>query len=149
MTQRIAGGTVLLLLLTTADLGADEAEDKASQAIEKLGGRITRNEQADGKPVFRLRETTPRPRRGGRNRSPCVHPVGEPEAAEHSSQPPAIPLLLWPAHHNRIQQGWHLDKFGSQETDIEMLQTQIKKLDETATQHEKEYRGYLSNLSAE
>ena len=51
MTQRMTGGTVLLLVLTAVDLRADEAEEKAVKAIEKLGGKVRRDEKADGKPV--------------------------------------------------------------------------------------------------
>ena len=43
----------------------------------------------------------------------------------------------------------YLDKLGSQETEIEKLQAQIKKLDETEKQQVGEYRGYLSGLSVE
>ncbi len=50
MTLRMTGGTVLLLVLTAADLRADEAEEKAVQAVEKLGGYV-RREKADVKPV--------------------------------------------------------------------------------------------------
>ncbi len=40
MTQRMTGGSVLLLMLLTAvDMRADEAEDKAVQALEKRGAR--------------------------------------------------------------------------------------------------------------
>ncbi len=42
----------LLLVMTAGVLRADEAEDKAVKAIEKLGGMITRDEQTDGKPVI-------------------------------------------------------------------------------------------------
>ena len=43
----------------------------------------------------------------------------------------------------------YLDKLGSQETEIEKLQAQIKKLDETEKQQVSEYRGYVSGLSVE
>ncbi len=55
MTQRMAGGTVLLLVLLTAtDLRADEAEEKVVQAIQKFGGHVTRDEKTDGKHVVAL-----------------------------------------------------------------------------------------------
>jgi hypothetical protein len=43
----LAGG----LLLLAAPLLADEAEDKAVEAVEMLGGKVERNERAAGKPV--------------------------------------------------------------------------------------------------
>ena len=43
----------------------------------------------------------------------------------------------------------YLEKLGNQETDIEKLQAQIKKLDETEKQQLNDYRGYLSSLSVE
>ena len=43
----------------------------------------------------------------------------------------------------------YLDKLGDQETEIEKLQAQIKKLDETEKQQVGEYRSYLSGLSVE
>ena len=39
------------LLLTAAPLFADEAEDKAVEAVKKLGGSVTRDDKAEGKPV--------------------------------------------------------------------------------------------------
>jgi hypothetical protein len=44
-------GAALLLALTTVPVRADEAEDKAVKAIEKLGGIITRDEKVKGKPI--------------------------------------------------------------------------------------------------
>jgi hypothetical protein len=47
-------GAVLLLALVPWMTGcgrADEAEDKAAKAIEKLGGRIIRDDKAKGKPI--------------------------------------------------------------------------------------------------
>ena len=41
-----------LLLLTSLPLRADEAEDKAAQAIDKLGGAVARDLEASGKPVI-------------------------------------------------------------------------------------------------
>src|SRR6185369_4088031 len=41
----------LVLFLVSGGLRADEAEDKAVKAIEKLGGTVKRDEKADGKPV--------------------------------------------------------------------------------------------------
>jgi hypothetical protein len=50
-------GAALLLALapwTAVCIRADEAEDKAVKAIKKLGGRITRDEKAKGKPIVRV-----------------------------------------------------------------------------------------------
>jgi internalin A len=41
-----------LLLLPSAVIRADEAEDKAAAFVEKLGGTVKRDEQKAGKPVF-------------------------------------------------------------------------------------------------
>ena len=41
----------LVLVLGCAALHADSAEDRAVQAVMKWGGRITRDEEAEGKPV--------------------------------------------------------------------------------------------------
>src|SRR6266508_5028132 len=41
----------LMLILGSAVLHADPAADKAVQAVLKWGGRITRDEDAEGKPV--------------------------------------------------------------------------------------------------
>src|SRR5262245_45719606 len=40
-----------LALNTVSSTRADEAEDRAAQAVEKLGGRLTRDESKVGKPV--------------------------------------------------------------------------------------------------
>jgi hypothetical protein len=61
-THRSLTGAALLLALapwTAVCIRADEAEDKAVKAIKKLGGRITRNMNARGKPIVSvdLRET--------------------------------------------------------------------------------------------
>src|SRR5262249_21300610 len=47
-------GAALILALApwmTVSIRADEAEDRAVKAIEKLGGRIIRDEKAKGKPI--------------------------------------------------------------------------------------------------
>jgi internalin A len=46
-----AAAAILLILLIGGNLSADEAEDKAVQAVEKLGGKVARDERAQGKPV--------------------------------------------------------------------------------------------------
>ena len=43
----------------------------------------------------------------------------------------------------------YLEKFDTQETDIEKLQAQIKKLQETEKGQQKEYEGYLAALTVE
>jgi hypothetical protein len=47
-------GAALLLALMTASVRADEAEDNAVEAIEDLGGRITRDMKAQDKPIVRV-----------------------------------------------------------------------------------------------
>ena len=44
--------SVALLLVVGLPLRADEAEDRAVKAVQKLGGRIVRDEKADGKPII-------------------------------------------------------------------------------------------------
>jgi hypothetical protein len=46
-------------LCLNSPLRADDAEDKAVTFVEKLGGKVTRDEKASGKPVItaNLRET--------------------------------------------------------------------------------------------
>jgi hypothetical protein len=46
-----AAAATLLALLTGGNLPADEAEDKAVEAVEKLRGKVARGGQAQGKPV--------------------------------------------------------------------------------------------------
>jgi len=46
-----AGAVLLLSLLATAPVRGDEAEEKAVKAVEKLGGKVKRDDKADGKPV--------------------------------------------------------------------------------------------------
>ncbi len=43
----------------------------------------------------------------------------------------------------------YLNKFDSQETQIEKYQSDIKKMQETAHQQQKEFEDFLSNFSAE
>ena len=53
-THRSLTGAALLLALapwTAVCIRADEAEDKAVKAIQELGGRITRDKTAKGKPI--------------------------------------------------------------------------------------------------
>ena len=52
MKNRIPTLAGCLLLLAAAPLLADEAEDKAVATVAKLGGKVTRDEKADGKPVI-------------------------------------------------------------------------------------------------
>jgi hypothetical protein len=50
-------GAALVLALapwTAAYIRADEAEDKAVKAIEKMGGSFTRDEKAKDKPIVRV-----------------------------------------------------------------------------------------------
>jgi internalin A len=49
----LTGAALLLALapITTISVRADEAEDRAVKAIQKLGGRITRDMKAKGKPI--------------------------------------------------------------------------------------------------
>src|SRR5436190_17813763 len=42
---------LLVLVASSAAVRADEAEDKAVKFVEKLDGRVTRDEKATGKPV--------------------------------------------------------------------------------------------------
>ena len=59
-THRSLTGAALLLALvpwTAVSIRADEAEDKAVKAIEKLGGRITRDEKAKDKPTVNVNLT--------------------------------------------------------------------------------------------
>ena len=42
---------VTVALLAAPALRADEAEDRAVKAIEKLGGKVTRDDKREGKPV--------------------------------------------------------------------------------------------------
>ena len=51
MTHRLPFLAGCLLLLTAAPLLADDAEDKAVEAVKKLRGKVTRDEKAEGKPV--------------------------------------------------------------------------------------------------
>src|SRR5262249_12689304 len=44
-------GAALVLALAAVSIRADEAEDKAVEAIRKVGGRITRDEKAKGEPI--------------------------------------------------------------------------------------------------
>jgi internalin A len=49
-----ATAIVLLLALLLGGAGrADDAEDNAVKTIQKLGGRVTRDENAEGKPIVR------------------------------------------------------------------------------------------------
>jgi Leucine-rich repeat (LRR) protein len=52
----LTGAALILALATcmTASVLADEAEDKAVKAIEKLGGQYGRDEKAKGKPIVRV-----------------------------------------------------------------------------------------------
>jgi hypothetical protein len=49
----LTGAALLLALVPwmTGCVRADKAEDKAVEAIQNLGGRITRDEKAKGKPI--------------------------------------------------------------------------------------------------
>ena len=49
---RVIATAAVLIVLLAAGLRADEAEDKAVQAIKKLGGDVTRDNKAEGKPVI-------------------------------------------------------------------------------------------------
>jgi Leucine Rich Repeat (LRR) protein len=48
---------MLFLSWLAVDLRADDAADKAVQTIEKLGGRVTRDNKKDGKPVIKVELT--------------------------------------------------------------------------------------------
>jgi hypothetical protein len=52
--RSLTRGVLLLALATWAAVSvrADEAEDKAVNAIEKLDGKITRDQKAEGRPVI-------------------------------------------------------------------------------------------------
>ncbi len=52
MSRLMLCAVALVLLASTAR--ADEAEDKAVKLVEKLGGRVTRDEKAPGKPVVEV-----------------------------------------------------------------------------------------------
>ena len=55
MARKMIGGFApMLMLLAAVAVRADEAEDKAVQAIEKLGGKVTRDEKAVGRPVVEV-----------------------------------------------------------------------------------------------
>ena len=57
-THRSLTGAALVLALTpwmTVSVRADEAEDKAVKAIEKMGGIIIRNEKVKGKPIIHVK----------------------------------------------------------------------------------------------
>jgi hypothetical protein len=51
MTIRLPALAGFLLLLAAAPLLADEAEDNAVKAVEKLSGRVEHDDKAPGKPV--------------------------------------------------------------------------------------------------
>jgi hypothetical protein len=53
-TVSVIFGATLLLIITTSAVQADDAEDKAIQFIEKLGGSVVRDEMADTKPVVEV-----------------------------------------------------------------------------------------------
>src|SRR6516225_677744 len=59
MTHRLPFLAGCLLLLTAVPLLADEAEDKAVATVAKLGGQVTRDEKADGKPVVAVHLSGP------------------------------------------------------------------------------------------
>src|SRR5262245_53635013 len=50
----IAALTLVVVLFTAASARADDAEERAVSAIEKLGGKVVRDETAKGKPVVRV-----------------------------------------------------------------------------------------------
>jgi hypothetical protein len=52
----LTGAALFLALtpLTAVSVQDDQAEDKAVKAIQRLGGRITRDEKAKGKPIVRV-----------------------------------------------------------------------------------------------
>src|SRR6516164_9565265 len=54
MTHRIPFLAGCLLLLTAAPLLADEAEDKAVEAVKKLGGTVVREDNDPAKPVIKV-----------------------------------------------------------------------------------------------
>ncbi len=53
------------LCLASAPVRADEAEDKAALAVTKLGGRVTRDNTAAGKPVVEVNFTGVAPEESG------------------------------------------------------------------------------------
>ena len=55
MSRLMLCGVVSWLgLIPSAPLYADDAEDKAVAFVEKLGGKVTRDEKLPGKPVIRV-----------------------------------------------------------------------------------------------
>src|SRR5208282_1519926 len=50
----VAAALLAGLVLTGSGLRADEAEDRAVRAVEKLGGKVTRDEKVEAKPVIRV-----------------------------------------------------------------------------------------------
>src|SRR5262249_5375148 len=50
---------VLCLLLPAAAVRADDAEARAIQAVEKVGGKVIRDENKPGKPVIEVHLSTP------------------------------------------------------------------------------------------
>ena len=63
------GAVSWLILSSTARVRADEAEDKAVAVVEELGGRVTRDEKAPGKPVVTVGIPTGREKRAPRHKS--------------------------------------------------------------------------------
>jgi internalin A len=51
----LCGVVSWLVLIPSAPLCANDAEDKAVAFVEKLGGRVTRDEKRPGKPVIGVR----------------------------------------------------------------------------------------------
>src|SRR5262245_54211681 len=54
LSPRLALIAVLVLAVCGMTLRADEAEDRAVKAVEKLGGKVTRDDKQPGKPVIAL-----------------------------------------------------------------------------------------------
>ena len=54
MSRIVAFALALSGLCLCSTLRADDAEDKAVAFVKKLGGTVTRNEKAPGKPVFAI-----------------------------------------------------------------------------------------------
>jgi internalin A len=54
MSHRLLPFAVGALLLAAASLRADDAEDQAERAIEKLGGKVVRDDKDPAKPVIQL-----------------------------------------------------------------------------------------------
>lgn len=50
--RTIAAATLIILSLA-GSLRADEAEDQSVRVIVKLGGKVTRDHKAEGKPVIK------------------------------------------------------------------------------------------------